>query len=180
MGCLLQVTDLVKTIRYPPSMGFPGGSVAKDPPAMQEMHGMQVQLLGQENTLEEGMATHFNILAWRIPWAKEPGGQPSIGSQRLGHDLSDWACTHACSKHRAGYWEEQNEEEIFILTPLPATHTTTTTTRSFQSKRHIETYMTSLMCWVHLEGTKARVFQDHNGPMNLPMAFREVFWQNEP
>ena len=89
MGCLLQVTDLVKTIRYPPSMGFPGGSVAKAPPAVQEMHGMQVQLLGQENPLEEGMATHSSILAWRIPWVKEPGGQPSIGSQRLGHDLCD-------------------------------------------------------------------------------------------
>ena len=34
-----------------------------------------------EDPLEEGIATHSNILAWRIPWTKEPGGLPSIGSQ---------------------------------------------------------------------------------------------------
>ena len=43
---------------------FPGGSVVKNLPAMQEM---QVQSLGQEDPLEEGMATHSSILAWRIP-----------------------------------------------------------------------------------------------------------------
>ena len=42
--------------------------------------------------LEKGMATHSNILAWRIPWTEEPGGLQSMGFQRLGHD---WACTHA-------------------------------------------------------------------------------------
>ena len=47
---------------------------------------MQVQSLGQEDTLEEGMATHSNILPWRIPWAKEPGGLQSTGSQRVGHN----------------------------------------------------------------------------------------------
>ena len=36
--------------------------------------------------LEEGMATHSNILAWRIPWTEEPGGLQSMGSQRVGHD----------------------------------------------------------------------------------------------
>ena len=45
--------------------GFPGGSVEKNLPATQEM---PVQSLGQENTLEEEMATHPRILAWRIPW----------------------------------------------------------------------------------------------------------------
>ena len=44
---------------------------------------MQVQSLGQEDTLETGMATHSSILAWRIPWTEEPGGQKSIGSQRV-------------------------------------------------------------------------------------------------
>ena len=42
--------------------------------------------LGWEDPLEEGMATHFSILAWSIPWTKEPGGLQSIGSQRAGHD----------------------------------------------------------------------------------------------
>ena len=41
---------------------------------------------GQEDPLEEGMATHASILAWRIPWTEEPGGLQSVGSQRVGHD----------------------------------------------------------------------------------------------
>ena len=42
--------------------------------------------LGQEDTLEEKMATHCSILAWRIPWTGEPGGLQSMGLQRVGHD----------------------------------------------------------------------------------------------
>ena len=45
-----------------------------------------VQSLGQEDPLEEGMTPHSRILAWRIPWAEEPGGQQSTGSQRVGQD----------------------------------------------------------------------------------------------
>ena len=45
--------------------------MVKNLPAMQET---QVQPLGQENSLEEGMATHSSILAWRISWTEEPGG----------------------------------------------------------------------------------------------------------
>ena len=44
------------------------------------------QSLGREDPLEEGMATHSSILAWRIPGTGEPGGLPSTGSQRVGHD----------------------------------------------------------------------------------------------
>ena len=40
----------------------------------------------REDLLEEGMATHSSILAWRIPWTEEPGGLCSIGLQRVGHD----------------------------------------------------------------------------------------------
>ena len=47
---------------------------------------MWVRSLGQEDPLEEGMATYSNILAWRIPWTEKPGGLWSIGSQRVGHD----------------------------------------------------------------------------------------------
>ena len=53
------------------------------PTAMQET---QVQSLDQEDPLEEGMATHSSILAWRIPCTEEPGGLQSMGSQRAGHD----------------------------------------------------------------------------------------------
>ena len=42
--------------------------------------------LGQEDPLEKGMATHSSILAWRIPWTKEPGGLQSMELQRVGHD----------------------------------------------------------------------------------------------
>ena len=45
----------------------------------------QVRSLGQEDTLKKEMAIHFGILAWRIPWTEEPGGQWSVGSQRVGH-----------------------------------------------------------------------------------------------
>ena len=67
-------------------MGFPSGSVVKNPPAMQ---GTQVQSLDREDPLEEGMATHSSILAWRIPWTEQSGGLQSIGSQRVGHDSSN-------------------------------------------------------------------------------------------
>ena len=41
---------------------------------MQEMYKMRARFLGQQDPLEEGMATHFSILAWRTPWTEEPGG----------------------------------------------------------------------------------------------------------
>jgi len=63
--------------------GFPSGSV-KNLSAVRET---QVPSLGWEDPLEEGMASHSSILAWRILWTEEPGrGLQSIGSQRVGHD----------------------------------------------------------------------------------------------
>ena len=50
------------------------------------MQESQVQSLGQEDPLEEDMATHSSSLAWRIPWTEEPGGLQSKGSQSVGHD----------------------------------------------------------------------------------------------
>ena len=50
------------------------------------MWGTWVQSLGWEDALEESMATHSSILAWRIPWTEEPGGLQSMWSQRVGHD----------------------------------------------------------------------------------------------
>jgi len=55
----------------------------KNLPATQET---QVQSLGQEDPLEKEMATHFLILAWRIPWTEEPVGLQSMGLQRVGHN----------------------------------------------------------------------------------------------
>ena len=53
---------------------------------IQETEEMQVPSLGQEDPLEEGMATNSSILAWRIPWTEEPGELQSMGLQRVGHD----------------------------------------------------------------------------------------------
>ena len=55
----------------------------KNPPAMQET---QVQSLGQEGPLEEGMTIHSSVLAWRIPQTEEPGGLQTMRLQRFGHN----------------------------------------------------------------------------------------------
>ena len=60
-------------------MGFPGGSVVKNPSSMQVT---QVQSLDREDPLEKAMATHSSTLAW----TEEPGRLQSMGSQRVGHD----------------------------------------------------------------------------------------------
>ena len=63
--------------------GFLGGSGGKNPLAVQET---QVRSLGGEDPLEKEMATHSNILAWKIPWTEDPGWLQTMGSQRAGHD----------------------------------------------------------------------------------------------
>ena len=65
--------------------GFTGGSLIKNLPANAGDVG---SILGQDDPLEEEMATHSNILAWRIPWTRDPGRLQSMGSQRVGHDLA--------------------------------------------------------------------------------------------
>ena len=60
-------------------LGFPGDSLVKNPPANARDVG---SILGGEDALEEGMATHSNILAWKIPWTGEPGRLQSMWSQR--------------------------------------------------------------------------------------------------
>ena len=63
--------------------GFPGGSVVKNLPASAGDTG---SIPGQEDPLEKEMATHSSTLSWRSPWTEEPGGQQSMGSQRVKHD----------------------------------------------------------------------------------------------
>ena len=58
----------------------------KNPHAMQESLEPQVQSLGQEDLLEEGMATQSSILVWRIPLIEKIGRLQSLGLQRIGHD----------------------------------------------------------------------------------------------
>ena len=57
--------------------------MVKNPPAMQES---QVRSLGGEDPLEKEIATHSNILAWKIPWMEKPGRLQSMVSQIVGHD----------------------------------------------------------------------------------------------
>ena len=73
-GCFLRVVVLPWWLR-----------LVENLPAMWQTW---VQSLGQEDPLENGMATQSSILAWRIPWTEEPGGLQIMGSQRVGHD---WA-----------------------------------------------------------------------------------------
>ena len=80
--------------------------VIKNPPANQEM---QVWSLDRDNPLEEGIATHCSILAWRIPWSEEPGGLQFPGSQRVWQEWSNLAYT----RPRAG--NEQYKLEILLI-----------------------------------------------------------------
>ena len=104
--------------------GFPGGSAVKERLAMQEMW---VRFPGWEDPLEEGMATHSKILAWRIPWTEEPGRLQSMGSQRVRQDwmqLSTHTGIHG--KHlvkRPGSGRQKLSAGIPVSTPvfLPST-----------------------------------------------------------
>ena len=82
-GALAFETNLMPFV---PFGGFPCSSVVKNPPAMQKK---QVQSLDTENPLEEEMATHSSILAWRIPRTEEPGGLQSNGVTKSQTGLSD-------------------------------------------------------------------------------------------
>ena len=63
--------------------GLPGNSEVYNPPAIQEPQEMWVQFLGREDPLEEGMATHSCILAWRNPWTEAPGRLESMDHKEL-------------------------------------------------------------------------------------------------
>ena len=68
------------------SLAFPVTQVVKNPPAMWETW---VRSLGWEDPLEEGMATHPSILAWRVLWTEEPGGLQSMGVAKSRTRLGD-------------------------------------------------------------------------------------------
>ena len=114
------------------NLGFPRGSAVKNLPAVQKT---QVWSLGQEDPLEKGMATHSSILAWRIPWTEEPGGLQSLGSQRVGHDWSDWARTQVA---------------LFERTRLPMQETQEMQVRSLGQEDTLEEAMathSSILAW---------------------------------
>ena len=71
--------------------------MVKNLPAMQKIQETQVQSLGWEDPLEKGMATDSSILAWRIPWTKEPSELQSTAPQRVGQDSINIAHMYACT-----------------------------------------------------------------------------------
>ena len=74
-------------------MVFPGGTSGKEPAGQYRKHEAWFWSQSQEDPLEEGMAAHSSILAWRIPWTEQPGGLQSMEFHRVGHSC-DWAHTH--------------------------------------------------------------------------------------
>ena len=102
--------------------GFPGGSGVKNPPPMKEMPETWVWSLGWEDPLEEEMATHSSILAWRISWTEEPAGF----SEPVGTQLSTQEHIHIGSYSRRSsfvrivYWSIQEWWGI-ILTSYSST-----------------------------------------------------------
>ena len=124
-----QQTGLIPVQRTLPKLptslgcrGFPGDLVVKNPLATQKMQETQVRSVGQEYALEKGMATHSSIPAWRIPWTKELAGLQSTGSQRVGHERSNWAhaCTPGCGvkiKQGAGEPTGPSRNKFSVKTP---------------------------------------------------------------
>ena len=78
--------------------------MVKNPPAMKKT---QIWSMGCEDPLEDSMATHSSILAWRIPWTEEPGGLQSMGSQRV---RQDWATKYRAHNRLGVYclWQNTN------------------------------------------------------------------------
>ena len=85
---MLDITPL------PVISGFLGASMVKNLPPVQDSQETQVWFLVQEDPLEEGMAPHSIILAWRIPWTEDPGGLQFIGLQWVGYN---WVAEHTHS-----------------------------------------------------------------------------------
>ena len=79
MNPLSQRLVKVRCVKY---TDFPGCSVVKNLPAMQETQETQVPSLGAEDPLEKEVAPHSSILAWEIPWTEEPGGLQSMELQK--------------------------------------------------------------------------------------------------
>ena len=76
---------------------------------------MLVRFLGWEDPLEKEMATHSSIPAWRIPWAEEPGGLQSIGSQRVRQDWSKLAHSTCSFKSSSDFFENSDSALLSLL-----------------------------------------------------------------
>ena len=86
------MTEQLSTAQHVMATASP---VVNNLPAAQELQNPPSSILGQEDPLKEGVATHSRIPAWRIPWTEEPGRLQSLGSQRVKHNRSDLAAAAA-------------------------------------------------------------------------------------
>ena len=85
----LKSWEFIFSGKYVAWMGFPRGTNGKEPSCQcRRRKRLSFKSLGWEDPLEEEMATHSSIHAWRMPWMEEAGRLQSIGSQRVGHDWS--------------------------------------------------------------------------------------------
>ena len=90
-----------KTGKYSISQSFPGGTRGKEPVTQCRRQETQVQSLYLKDPLEEGMAIHSSIFAWRMSWTEDPGRIQSIGLQRVGYNQSNLACMHEYHKSKS-------------------------------------------------------------------------------
>ena len=126
-------------------MGFPCGSVVKNPTGMQKIQEMQFRSLGQEDPLEKEMARHSSILAWKIPWPEELGGLQSMGSQRIGPDLGTKLPPHT---------------NLYLSLPP-----------NFPWGRNLQTYRNSWSNWLESRlhtFKRLCILRDLNAPPDLP------------
>ena len=89
------------------TLGFPGGSMVKESTCQcMRCKIRRFQSLGQEDPLEEEMATHSSVLPWKIPWTEKPGGLQFMGLQRVRHN-------HTCTNMH--YWELDCKQKMGLV-----------------------------------------------------------------
>ena len=94
----LSLSSVIKGF-YEGIINYPASLVAQMVKSLLAMRETWVRSQHWEDPLEKGMATHFSIPAWRIPWTEEPGRLQSVGSQRVGHDWAINTHTHNQLSH---------------------------------------------------------------------------------
>ena len=105
MGKIRSYLLYVETLGF-----FPSGLLVKNPPLSAEVAG---SIPDGGDPLEKRMVTHTSILAWRIQWTEKPGGLQSMGLQRVRHDVTDGACSHAQE-----HWDTWIESGVSMLVTL--------------------------------------------------------------
>ena len=115
---------------------------------------------------EKEIATHSSVLAWRIPGTGEPGGLPSMGSHRVGHDGSDLAAAAALSDHQSSH------PNFLPETPLQSNHSRWKLLQSLSSLETLPISLNQASCFMLFLKLKARI----NLKISLGKLFLEVYF----